>query len=123
MNPRFSLDENIRLYLAQLKQEHIHRQRSPVTHHDRDFLQFSRNDYLSIAQDKRILDAYAEGYRTYGSGSCGSMVICGYHAAHKDLEQAFADLLQVDDCLFFSSGYAANLAIITSSPKNGRAAL
>jgi 8-amino-7-oxononanoate synthase len=41
------------------------------------------------------------------------MVICGYHASHRALEQAFSEALGVDDALLFSSGYAANLGIIS----------
>lgn len=39
------------------------------------------------------------------------MLLSGYHTTHRAVEEAFANLLAVDDCLLFSSGYAANLAV------------
>jgi 8-amino-7-oxononanoate synthase len=39
------------------------------------------------------------------------MLLSGYHANHRAVERAFADLLAVDECILFSSGYAANLAM------------
>ena len=39
------------------------------------------------------------------------MVLSGYHPNHRAVERAFANLLEVDDCVLFSSGYSANLAV------------
>lgn len=105
------MNAKIHAHLEALKHADLYRQRHLQTCSQSGFLQFSSNDYLGLSRDSRVLDAYAHGYQTLGSGSGGSMVICGYHAAHQALERAFADVLEVDDCLLFSSGYAANLAI------------
>jgi len=75
-------------------------------------LDFSSNDYLSLRSDPRIKKAYSRGVEKHPVGSGGSMVICGYHPAHKELEQAFKDALNVDACLLFSSGYVANLSVL-----------
>lgn len=77
-----------------------------------DGLHFSHNDYLSLASHPLVKKAYEKGFKQYPAGSGGSMVVCGYHPIHKLLEQAFSSALKVDDCLVFSSGYAANLSII-----------
>lgn len=78
---------------------------------DSDYLNFSSNDYLSLSSDPRIKKAYQSGYACYPTGSGGSPLVSGYHPVHRELELAFADALGVDDCLFFVSGYAANLGI------------
>lgn len=106
-----NLNDTILAHIAGLKKKNIYRKRSSVLHHQTHFLQFSSNDYLSLSRDPHIQQAYCEGYQTFGSGSGGSLVICGYQAPHQALERDFAQTLAVDDCLVFSSGYAANLAI------------
>src|SRR5437879_5600518 len=75
-------------------------------------LNFSSNDYLSLSNEPRIKHAYQTGYERYGVGSGGSALVSGYHPIHHQLEQGFAAALQVDDCLFFSSGYTANLSLM-----------
>ncbi|RUR16134.1 aminotransferase class I/II-fold pyridoxal phosphate-dependent enzyme [Legionella septentrionalis] len=77
---------------------------------DESLLNFSSNDYLSLRSHPKIKKAYEKGARHYPTGSAGSMVVCGYHAIHKELEQTLASALEVDDCLLFASGYAANLS-------------
>lgn len=74
-------------------------------------LNFSCNDYLSLTNDARVKEAYQVGFRKYPTGSGGSMLVGGYHAVHHALETAFAQALEVEDCLLFSSGYAANLSV------------
>ncbi|MFI4963445.1 MAG: 8-amino-7-oxononanoate synthase, partial [Legionellales bacterium] len=74
-------------------------------------LAFDSNDYLSLTRDKRIAGFYQDGYASFPTGSGGSMLLSGYHSIHQTLEQSFAAWLEVDACLLFSSGYAANLAL------------
>lgn len=76
-------------------------------------LDFSCNDYLSFAQEPQLRRAYQEGFANHSIGSGGSLVLCGYHSSHHDLERAFAQMLHVDDCLLFTSGYVANLAVVS----------
>lgn len=97
-------------YLLQAQQMGLQRQRCPI---DSKLINFSSNDYLSLSEDKRIQAAFQKGFANYPSCSGGAMVICGYHAIHQELEQAFAQSLGVDDALLFSSGYAANLGVIS----------
>ncbi|MFA5960280.1 MAG: aminotransferase class I/II-fold pyridoxal phosphate-dependent enzyme [Tatlockia sp.] len=95
--------------IALLQQKGLHRKRQLV---ERGLVNFSSNDYLSITEEPALQKAFAKGFLNYPSGSGGSMVVCGYHPMHRALEQAFSSALAVDDALLFSSGYAANLAII-----------
>ena len=73
---------------------------------------FSSNDYLSLTSYRPIQKAYQDAFARFPVGSGGSMVVSGYHRAHQAIEQAFAQALGVDDCLLFSSGYAANLSVM-----------
>jgi 8-amino-7-oxononanoate synthase len=76
-------------------------------------LNFSSNDYLSLTKDVSVQKAFQDGYAKYPVGSSGSVVISGYHQIHRDLEKYYQEALGVDDCILFSSGYAANLAVIS----------
>ena len=105
------LTDQLKQYSFDLMQQGLHRKRQ-VNKHSDGIINFSSNDYLSLASDPRIKKAYQQGFERYSVGSGGSMVVCGYHSAHKALEHAFAKALSVDDCLLFSSGYAANLSVV-----------
>lgn len=96
-------------FISQIQEHGLHRQRQLAG--PCEMINFSSNDYLSFSNDRRVKHAYEEGFRRYGTGSGGSMVVCGYHPIHQSLEQAFAEALAVDRCLLFSSGYAANLSV------------
>lgn len=97
-------------YFAERKQKGLYRSRQKLDTLGLG-LDFSCNDYLSLATDPRVRKAYCDGFAEYPVGSGGSMVLSGYHAAHQTLERAFAEALEVDDCLLFSSGYVANLSV------------
>jgi 8-amino-7-oxononanoate synthase len=95
---------------CKLRQEGLYRQRILG---DDSKINFSSNDYLSLTEDQRVKLAFQRGFAKYPAGSGGSMVICGYHPIHKELEQVFSQALDADDALLFSSGYAANLGVIS----------
>ncbi|WP_058535066.1 aminotransferase class I/II-fold pyridoxal phosphate-dependent enzyme [Legionella saoudiensis] len=106
-----SLNEKIINYTHQLKEQGLLRQRTVLKSENSSLVHFDSNDYLSLTLDKRISAAYQQGYSCYPSGSGASMLLSGYHENHRAVEQTFAKLLAVDECILFSSGYAANLAI------------
>lgn len=108
------ISQSLILYSKQLQQQGLHRKRTlPACFDDRDVINFSSNDYLSLTADERVKKAFQRGFVNYPSGSGGSMVVCGYHPVHRELEKAFALALEVDDALLFSSGYTANLGVIS----------
>lgn len=96
-------------YIAQQQAHGLYRRRELF---DKTLLHFSSNDYLSLADDARIKQAYATGAKCFPVGSGGSMLVSGFHPMHEALETSFARALNVDACLVFSSGYAANLSVI-----------
>lgn len=101
----------IKEYTDRLEQQGLVRRRTLCKPEGSTLVHFDSNDYLSFAQDPKISAAYQRGYALYPSGSGASMLLSGYHTEHKAVEEAFADLLGVDECILFSSGYAANLAV------------
>jgi 8-amino-7-oxononanoate synthase len=78
----------------------------------RKLLNFSSNDYLGLANDPRVKQAFMQAVDKWGVGSGGSHLICGHTKAHAELEEALAEFTGRSRCLLFSSGYAANLGTI-----------
>ena len=80
----------------------------------RSLLNFSSNDYLGLASDPRISQAFQDGIRTWGTGSGASHLISGHTAAHHALEEELADFVERPRALLFGSGYAANVGVINA---------
>ena len=97
--------------IQELKQQGLYRSRI-LADEMTGCTNFSSNDYLSLRNDVRIKCAFEKGYARYPAGSGASMAVCGYNAIHRELEQAVASLLGVDNALLFSSGYAANIGVV-----------
>lgn len=79
---------------------------------------FCSNDYLGLASDPRVIEALREGALRYGAGSGASHLISGHLVAHAQLETRLAEMqaphLIQARALFFSTGYMANLAVLTA---------
>lgn len=82
-------------------------------------LDLSSNDYLGLARDARVVAAFAEGAAREGVGSTGSRLLRGDRDAFVSLERRFAAFKQTERSLFFSSGYLANLAVLTGFAEAG----
>ena len=80
----------------------------------RRYINFSGNDYLGLANDARLVQALQSAAAVYGVGSGASQLVCGYSRAHEQLEQALAQRLGRSRAVLFSSGYLANLAVVTT---------
>jgi len=77
-------------------------------------LNFCSNNYLGLANDERIREAAIESIKSDGFGSGASRLVCGNMSAHKRLEQSIAEFKGTEACLVFSTGYMANVGIISS---------
>lgn len=106
-----TLEERLFQYLFQLKQEGRRRERRLSSFHDRRFIHFDSNDYLSFSREMTLSSSYQTGFMNYPVGSTGSPFVSGYHKPQQWLEEAFARYLKVDRCVLLTSGYAANLAV------------
>lgn len=85
-----------------------------VTIDGRDFLAFCSNDYLGLANHPALITAVAEGAQRYGVGSGASHLISGHFRAHHELEAALAEYVGFARALLFSTGYMANIAVVTA---------
>jgi 8-amino-7-oxononanoate synthase len=78
----------------------------------RDFINFSSNDYLNLAADPRLARSAACAARRYGCGAGASALVSGRLPPLRALERDLARWEGTDAALVFSSGYAANLAVV-----------
>ncbi|MEO8554649.1 MAG: 8-amino-7-oxononanoate synthase, partial [Kofleriaceae bacterium] len=118
---RVSLDDDARAELKQL--EAIGRLRVPrvvdgpqgarIVLDGVEVLDFASNDYLSLANDPRLVKAAHAALDEDGVGAGASRLIVGNHRRHVAVEHAIADWLQVGAARLFGSGYAANVGTIT----------
>jgi 8-amino-7-oxononanoate synthase len=71
------------------------------------------NNYLGLTHHPKVLEAASRALHRYGSGCTGSRFLNGTLDLHGQLERALADFLGKEDCLVFSTGYSANLGLIS----------
>jgi 8-amino-7-oxononanoate synthase len=71
------------------------------------------NNYLGLTHHPRVLEAAGRALSRYGSGCTGSRFLNGTLDLHAQLEGALAEFLGKEDCLVFSTGYQANLGLIS----------
>ena len=113
---------DLRAELAQRESEGLLRRRrlvdgmqQPVMQVDgAEVLSFCSNDYLGLAADPRLIAAMQETAASAGAGSGASHLITGHHRMHQMLEQALAAFVGLPAALTFSTGYMANLAVVTA---------
>lgn len=96
-------------------------QASYITIERRDYLAFSSNDYLGLANHPDLIQAVCEGAQQYGVGAGASHLIHGHSAAHHLLEEALAEFTGFPQALLFSTGYMANIGIVTALAGRGDA--
>ncbi len=77
-------------------------------------LNFASNDYLGLIQHPAINAAMIAGIKQYGIGSGSSAMVTGYFNEHDSIEREFAQWLGFDKTILFSSGYCANLGVMTA---------
>ncbi len=94
-------------------------QRPEVVVDGRPMLSFCSNDYLGLAADPRIAEAFRKGIERWGCGAGAAHLVTGHTGAHHELEQALADFTGRERALLFSSGYLANLAVISTLAGRG----
>ncbi|TVQ13005.1 MAG: 8-amino-7-oxononanoate synthase [Balneolaceae bacterium] len=77
-----------------------------------DILNFSSNDYLSLASHPALRSAAISYTEMYGTGSTASRLISGNYGWHEQLETRLAGFFGHEAALLFNSGYQANISII-----------
>jgi 8-amino-7-oxononanoate synthase len=121
--------------LGRLDREHLKRERRTVEAFvepgnrvtavidGRPLVDFSSNDYLGLARHPAIAAAMSTCAERCGAGSGASHLVTGHGAEHARLEEELATFTGRERALLFSTGYMANLAVITTLAARGEAVL
>lgn len=96
-------------------------QRARVSVDGRDYTAFCSNDYLGLAADPRLAAAAKQGIDRYGVGAGASHLILGHSSAHHELEAALAAFIRLQQALLFSTGYMANMGVVSALVGRGDA--
>ena len=126
-----SMDRLLQENLEKRRIQHLYRSRVRVDSACSDQLSvngkkvhnFCSNDYLGLADNPSIAEAFKQGIDVYGTGSGASHLISGHTKAHCDLEQQLAEFTGRPKALLFSSGYMANIGVIGALVGRGDAVL
>src|SRR5579863_2056021 len=73
------------------------------------------NDYLGLARDSRLKQAVVEAVaKSEAMGSTGSRLLSGNAPEWERIESEFAEFAGTESALYFGSGYAANVGLLSS---------
>ncbi|MCD6706194.1 MAG: 8-amino-7-oxononanoate synthase [Thiobacillus sp.] len=108
--------------LAARQADHLERRRSVldgtqgvhVTIDGQHVVSFCSNDYLGLAADAALVAAAHAALDACGVGAGAAHLITGHHRFHHDFEAAFARFVGKPAALLFSTGYMANLGVLTA---------
>jgi len=115
--------------LAQRREAHLYRSRqvlqSPqgveINIEGRQLLNFCSNDYLGLANHPKLIAAFCQAANEYGVGSGAAHLITGHSEHHHRLEEELAAFTQRPRALLFSTGYMANLGVVSALAGQGDA--
>lgn len=82
-------------------------------------LSFCSNDYLGLASHPLNIETLRSALAENGIGGASSHLICGHNEAHHRLEERLAAFTWRSSALFFSTGYMANLGVISALAGRG----
>jgi 8-amino-7-oxononanoate synthase len=121
--------------LEAIERQHLRRRRATVDAYPeqgshtqvivdgRRLVDFSSNDYLGLAAHPALADAMAECATRCGAGSGASHLISGHGREHAALEEELAAFVGRPRALLFSTGYMANLGVVTALAARGESVL
>ena len=116
------LDDVLQQDLVQRQQQSLYRQRKIIDSpqqvrlkiNGRSLLSFCSNDYLGLASHPDIVKAFKQGVDRWGVGSGAAHLVCGHMTVHHELEEALAEYTGRSRALLFSTGYMANLGVVSA---------
>ncbi|MFF2589787.1 8-amino-7-oxononanoate synthase [Peribacillus butanolivorans] len=77
-------------------------------------MMFASNNYLGLANDRRLIEASVQATQRFGTGSTGSRLTTGNTIVHEKLEKRLAEFKQTDSAIVLNTGYMANIAALTT---------
>ena len=90
------------------------RKKNQIKINGRWLINFASNDYLGLSQNSSIKKAIISGVNKYGNGGSSSHLVSGHTEAHQNIEKITKNNIGFASSILFSSGYLANLGIITT---------
>src|SRR2546422_307353 len=85
----------------------------PVANFDgKEVINLSSNNYLGLTTHPKLKEAAVQAVEEFGVGSGSVRTIAGTMTLHMELEQRIARFKQVDACVVFQSGFAANAGTV-----------
>ena len=85
----------------------------------KEYLSFSSNDYLGLANHPELITALQQGAQQWGVGAGSAHLVSGHFEPHHQLEIALAAFVDKPGALLFSTGYMANLAVVQALAGKG----
>ena len=85
----------------------------------RDTILLGTYNYMGMTFDPDVIEAGKQALDDFGSGTTGSRVLNGTYAGHKAVEAALKEFYAMDHAMVFSTGYQANLGIISTMAGKG----
>ncbi len=85
----------------------------------RDTILLGTYNYMGMTFDPDVIAAGKQALDEFGSGTTGSRVLNGTYAGHKAVEDALREFYAMDHAMVFSTGYQANLGIISTIAGKG----
>jgi len=77
-------------------------------------LMLGSNSYLGLTNHPKVVEAAKKALEKYGTGCAGSRFLNGTLDIHIELEERLADLVGMDSALAYSTGYQANLGVLST---------
>ncbi|MGL6053992.1 MAG: aminotransferase class I/II-fold pyridoxal phosphate-dependent enzyme, partial [Vibrio metschnikovii] len=122
-----AFEQRIEYALNERNQRGLTRQLSAVqttgsaqlVHAGRKYDHFSSNDYLGLASDRSLVEAWQQGLARFGAGSGASPLVSGFSPAHQRLEALLCEWLGYSRAILFSSGFSANQALLFTLLEEG----
>src|SRR3954469_1594328 len=90
-------------------------QQAPVCHYDgREVINLASNNYLGLCNHPKLVEASLKATRELGVGSGAVRTIAGTMRIHMELEEKIARFKNVEACVVFQSGFAANAGTVSA---------
>jgi len=86
---------------------------------DRRIAMLSSNDYLGLAHHAGLRESLTRATTLQSAGAAASRLISGTQTIHREAEDRLAQLARMPSALLFSSGYAANVGVLSTLPRDG----
>lgn len=108
--------------LIQLKQQQRYRTLKEVHHiegktirlGERDYINFTSNDYLGLAQLPLDAENFTKSVKQYGNNLASSRLVSGNSMLYTEIEQLLSQYFDFEEAVIMNRGYDANLALFNA---------